>query len=226
MNIKDEYEKFYQHWLKEFEKKEITPLSEKMLNDYKKGLDIIYEANLDKQGDLTPQKIGSMIITSYKNNYTFLFKDFLKIREIKIINLALALQEIDMDNLLEAEKLFYRNLVSDIKGFEKVKALSLEEGDLKAEAEKIFELKEPQSLATSNIESHNKDQMIQEVYGQFKSKSKEFRYTLIKFLKETPPLVGVDLINYGPFEKENVAFIPLKNAKILINEKFAEEIKL
>ena len=226
MNIKNKYEKLYQHWIKEFEKKEITLLSEEILSDYKKGLDFIYEANLDKEGDVKHQKIGSMIITSYKDNYKFLFNDFLKIREIKIINSALALQEIDMANLLEAERLFYKNLVSDIKGFEKVKALSLDGGDLKGIAEKIFELKEPQSLETSNTENHDKDQMIKETYRQIKSKSKEFKYTLIKFLKETPPLVGVDLINYGPFLKENIAFIPLKNAKILVNEKFAEEIKL
>ncbi|MFX0106178.1 MAG: hypothetical protein ACFE75_11910, partial [Candidatus Hodarchaeota archaeon] len=43
---------------------------------------------------------------------------------------------------------------------------------------------------------------------------------------KTPPLVGVDLINYGPFEKEDIANIPQKNAKILIYEKFAEEIDL
>ena len=156
MNIKNEYEKIYQHWLKEFEKKEITLLSEEMLHEYKKSLDFIYEANLDKEGDMKPQKIGSMIITAYKNNYKFLFKDFLKIREIKIINSALALQDINMADLLEAERLFYRNLVSDIKGFEKVKALSLDKGNLKGVAEKIFELKEPQSLETSNIESYNK----------------------------------------------------------------------
>ena len=226
MNIKNEYVKLYQHWLKEYKKKTITPLLEGNLNDYKKCLDFLNEANLDKKEEVKHQKIGSMIITSYNNNYKFLFKDFLKIREIKIINSALALQEIDMDNLLEAEKLFYKNLVSDFKGFKKIKTLTLDAVDIKGIAEKDIELKEPQTLEINKIDNHNHDQIIKDIHEQFKFKSNEFNYTLLRFLKETPPLVGVDLINYGPFLKEDIAFLPINNAKILINEKFAEKIEI
>ena len=49
---------------------------------------------------------------------------------------------------------------------------------------------------------------------------------LIKLLKKAPPLVRIDLINYGPCEKEDIANIPYKNAKILLAEKIAEEIEL
>ena len=51
-------------------------------------------------------------------------------------------------------------------------------------------------------------------------------YTLLRFLKKTPPLVGIDLLNYGPFEKEDIAYIPSQNAKILIFEKFTEKVEL
>jgi DNA replication initiation complex subunit (GINS family) len=39
-------------------------------------------------------------------------------------------------------------------------------------------------------------------------------------------LVGIDLINYGPFKKEDIANLPYENAKILLSEKFAEKIDL
>jgi len=48
----------------------------------------------------------------------------------------------------------------------------------------------------------------------------------VRILENTPALVGIDLKNYGPFQKEDIATLPVKNAKILIFEKFAEEIEL
>ena len=41
-----------------------------------------------------------------------------------------------------------------------------------------------------------------------------------------PPLVGIDGINYGPFQANDIANMPHKNAKILIYEKLAEEIEV
>lgn len=51
-------------------------------------------------------------------------------------------------------------------------------------------------------------------------------YLLIRFLEDAPPLVGFDTLTYGPFEKEDVASIPHKNALILLQEKVAERIEI
>ena len=67
---------------------------------------------------------------------------------------------------------------------------------------------------------------VEDLKKTLKSKDNEFDYVLIRFLKETPPLVGIDLINYGPFKEDEIACMPSKNAKILLNEKFAEIIEL
>ena len=48
MNIKDEYERLYQHWLKEFRNTDIVPLSNELFNDYKKNLDIISKTKKDQ----------------------------------------------------------------------------------------------------------------------------------------------------------------------------------
>jgi DNA replication initiation complex subunit (GINS family) len=62
-------------------------------------------------------------------------------------------------------------------------------------------------------------------YDSFQEET-DYQYTLIRMVKNSPPLVGVDMKNYGPFEKEDVINMPYKNAIILINEKFAEKIDL
>ncbi|MHA1413998.1 MAG: DNA replication complex subunit Gins51, partial [Promethearchaeota archaeon] len=57
-------------------------------------------------------------------------------------------------------------------------------------------------------------------------KKVDIEYLIVRFLKDTPPLVGTDLKNYGPFNRDDIACLPLKNAIILINEKFAEKIEV
>ena len=223
MDIKNEYEKLYQYWLNEFNNKDLTHLTKKLFKEFKETLQIL---NNTKLNEVENNKIKTKILDSYKENFEFLFNDFLKMREIKILNFALALQEINLDNLLEAEKLFYRNLVSDIKGFEKVKAMSLYEDVKGEEIKKTFELKENGSAEIGKVEESFTENRVEDLKKTFKSKDNEFDYVIIRFLKETPPLVGIDLINYGPFKEDEIACMPSKNAKILLNEKFAEKIEL
>ena len=222
MDIKNEYEKLYQYWLNEFKNKDLTHLTKELFNELKKNLQILNDSKLN---EVEHKKIKSKIVASYRENFKFLFNDFLKIREIKIINFALALQEINFDNLLEAEKLFYRNLVSDIKGYKKVKAMSIYEEVKEEEIKSTFELKENGKIEISKDDESYKISDIEDIKKYLKTKGDDFDYVLIRFLKKTPPIVGIDLINYGPFQKEDLAYMPSKNAKILLNEKFAEKIE-
>lgn len=220
MDLEKEYEKLYQHWLKEFQNTDLTELNQKVFNDYKNISDFILDYQDEENDDLK-----ETILDSYKNNLKYLFKDFLKIREIKIINSALALKEINLDNVIEAERLLYKNLVSAIKGYKKVKAISLYAKDQVAPDK----LTEPEVEMKSDVEevSLSKEQETSKILDSIKRIDQEkIKYTLVRFLKSTPPLVGVDLINYGPFEKEDIANLPQKNAKILIIEKFAENIEI
>ncbi len=54
----------------------------------------------------------------------------------------------------------------------------------------------------------------------------QYKYTLIRFTNPSPPIVGIDGFNYGPFQEDDIANLPYKNSKILIFEKFAEKIDI
>ncbi|MFX1259711.1 MAG: hypothetical protein ACFFAN_17800, partial [Promethearchaeota archaeon] len=185
-----------------------------------RNLNFINEIKSDRE-----DKINIELINSYKENFNFLFNDLLKLREIKIINAALALQEIEINHLIEAEKLYYQNLISVVKGYKKVKSISLYN---RVDEGKIKRIMSKEINGTTEVEKAEEISQRTSIvdFGLFKAKAKEFNYTLIRFLKKTPALVGIDLINYGPFEKESIAFLPFKNAEILIFEKFAEKIDL
>jgi DNA replication initiation complex subunit (GINS family) len=51
------------------------------------------------------------------------------------------------------------------------------------------------------------------------------RRAVLRFLKEVPAIIGGDMKTYGPFKVEDVATVPLENAKILLKQKIAEKLE-
>jgi DNA replication factor GINS len=49
---------------------------------------------------------------------------------------------------------------------------------------------------------------------------------VLRFLKDTPPIVGADMKAYGPFKIEDVASLPVENAKIMVKQGFAEKVEI
>lgn len=57
------------------------------------------------------------------------------------------------------------------------------------------------------------------VLGKFYEKKDKVK---VKFLQDTPPFMASDLARYGPFQKDDEAEIPEKNAKLLVQGKILE----
>jgi len=49
---------------------------------------------------------------------------------------------------------------------------------------------------------------------------------MVRILREIPAIIGVDMRTYGPLKPEDVASLPVENARILIEEQAAEEIEV
>jgi len=228
MDLKKDYDKLYHHWLKEFEQPELTHLTQDIFDNYKKNINYISQYQIEEK-----PIVELSLFNSYKKRFTFLFNDFLKIREVKILNFALPLKNIDLNDVIEAEKLFFQNLVSTIKGYKKLKKLALYEDQKPLDLEEIFINDEKlenippieESTEEYSIEPIN-NLPIKKVEEDQPYQENKYDYALIRFNEPSPPLVGIDLINYGPFQVNDIANMPYKNAKILIYEKIAEKIEL
>jgi len=48
----------------------------------------------------------------------------------------------------------------------------------------------------------------------------------LRFLKPVPSIIGSDMKSYGPFQVEDVASVPIENAKILIKQGLAKAIEV
>jgi len=217
MDLAEDYEKLFNHWLEEFQNSELTKLTLELFDEYNKFVKQIKEYRDD-----TSDVIKEQLLKSYKDNIKYLFKDLLKLRKVKIINSALSLKEMDIDKMIEAEKLLFQNLVSSLKGYKKVKAISIYEEKENSKSPKLTntELNETTEIPQTSLPI-SQDNLIES-----ETSDKNLKYTLIRILEKTPAIVGIDLINYGPFKKEDIAHLPAKNAKILIYEKYAEEIDI
>lgn len=53
---------------------------------------------------------------------------------------------------------------------------------------------------------------------------KRNQFKLVRMLDDLPAIVGMDLVTYGPFKKEDIVLIPYDNAKILVTKELAMEI--
>jgi DNA replication initiation complex subunit (GINS family) len=228
MDLKKDYDKLYQHWLKEFEQPELTHLTQEIFDNYKKSISYITKYQIEEK-----PVVELSLFNSYKERFTYLFNDFLKIREVKILNFALSLKDIDHNDVIEAERLFFQNLVSTIKGYKKLKKLALYEDQKPLELEEILVDDEKlenippieESAEEYSIDKNNNAQLETAENNQPYSEVK-YNYMIIRFNEPSPPLVGIDLINYGPFQANDITNMPYKNAKILIYEKIAEKIEL
>jgi DNA replication factor GINS len=47
---------------------------------------------------------------------------------------------------------------------------------------------------------------------------------LVRFLQAIPAIVGPDMKTYGPFQKEDVAYLPAENAQVLIKRDIVTEV--
>ena len=51
------------------------------------------------------------------------------------------------------------------------------------------------------------------------------RLVVVRILREIPEIIGVDMKTYGPFKPEDIASLPVENARILIKQGAAMEIE-
>lgn len=71
------------------------------------------------------------------------------------------------------------------------------------------------TLAAALLQGHNLESKVES----------EHKMVVLRFSKEIPEIIGADMKVYGPFKAEDVASIPVENAKILIRQGLAEKIE-
>lgn len=129
-------------------------------------------------------------------------------REKKISGLALDKSRtkstiVDTNTLLKEEKQFFDDLIKLFDRYRHGILFNILDGKLPIVEEK---------KETQQVEAPEKEKKVK--------KNKK----LIRFTNAVPKFVGEELEEYGPFEEEDIANLPLKIADLLVSKGRAEEI--
>lgn len=140
-------------------------------------------------------------------NVRKILKEFYDKREKKIVSIAMdksknKLSIVDGSVFLKQEKELFDSVVN-ILDLGRVNVLS-----------NILELKEPVSLG--GVEQKEASAPV------VKEEKRDTK--LVRFINAVPKFVGKELEEYGPFDEEDIASLPIEIANVLINKKRVEEI--
>ena len=80
------------------------------------------------------------------------------------------------------------------------------------------------SLLSENLQDLAK-QILKE-HHLATSKKHESKIAVLRFLRDVPAIVGKDMKAYGPFRAEDIASVPIENARIFIKQGLAEKINI
>jgi DNA replication factor GINS len=118
-------------------------------------------------------------------------------------------------SILELARLRYRKIAG-----------ALSEGDV-VSAEALSPEEERISRAASSMVEAYQNLARNILRGQLPKTDVERknRFTVLRFLKEVPAIVGADMKVYGPFRIDDVASLPVENANVLSKQGLAEIIE-
>ncbi len=198
------YETLYEILRREKFRKELQPLDKTFFKNVTQYIN-------EKTSILNSQESKSSIFSSLETqktrrqleNIQRILKELYERRESKIIQIALfasrTQQAKETAAMLEEEKSLYNNILSTLNTHRTSILLNI----LSAKEPKIEQLSQSKPL---------------------KSEKEENTTKLIRLTHEVPKFVGSDMNNYGPFEKEDMANLPMEIANLLIKNKRAESI--
>jgi len=55
---------------------------------------------------------------------------------------------------------------------------------------------------------------------------KRMKKSVLRFLREVPAVVGVDMRTYGPFKQEDIGSVPVENARVFVRQGLAVEVEV
>lgn len=235
-NLLKNYKKLLS-FIDDYNNDDITSLEKELYEDYKQHIHYLYEDLLT----IRKRKIMDAALSLQELDLTLLFEGEKRLYQ----NIVASIKDYQKDKSLTLPPSKYksRDLTEEKpqkEGTSKTEGKS--KGKLETKTEKKVKV-EPSPSSKTQPETYEaipqekqmsvpKTEEVPKTDESLEKKRKkieeeeEIDYILLRFLKNTPSLVGADLRNYGPFKKEDIAYLPYKNGIILINEELAEIISL
>jgi len=192
------YDELYDAWRLEIDNQELSILPA----DFYIRL-VGYMRNIKDENMLLDKAKGvrANLLAKEMSNANQMTQDLVSIRCRKIAKLMVTGHEIPFEHLAVEEQAMCRGVGSFGDAFKRFK-----DGILGGQLVKIH--------VSSPIESATEEAPV------------IHKRVTLRFLKPVPSIIGGDMKSYGPFLVEDVASVPLENARILIKQGLAKAVEI
>lgn len=138
-------------------------------------------------------------------------------------SLKASLLEIELQNtkhlVRSLVRIRYRKLKKAIRGNRKIPSESLTPEEQKT-CENLLNFAEAYSGFVKNLLGGQSTKLEKE------PPEKPHRIVVVRFVKPIPAVIGSDMKTYGPFSQEDVASLPVENARILVKQGLAAMVEV
>lgn len=189
------YSELYEAWQREINSPTLQPLSSDFYNCVAN-----YIQTIRKESHLTDKKsLKTNLLEQELKNVKLIIKQLTRIRYRKIVKLLNDKHEIPSYMLSIEETQLSKGYLPFVKGYR-----TFVKGLLQGQTQ---QQPQPQQIAVEKTATSTSRKRV-----------------ILRFMKAMPAVVGSDLKMYGPFSPEDVASVPVDNAKLLIKQGFAVAI--
>jgi DNA replication factor GINS len=192
------YNELYAAWRKEIEEASLGRLSPDFYNRIADYLQRLNEENkiLDKKS------IKVNLLDHESKNVNRMLREMLRIRYKKIVRTITQNQKMPSDLLTVEESEMCKSFVAFSDAYQKF-ARNLMQGQTFKATSAIID------SANSKIDSQIAHKRV-----------------VLRFIKNIPTIIGADMKTYGPFIAEDVASLPVENAKMLVKQGLAVPVEV
>lgn len=166
-------------------------------------------------------ELGSLSSDFYARvaDYLRKIKEENRMLDKKTVKASLLEREMANAKLIVQELIWarYRKLVRKTVWGQKVP-----EGSLAAEEAKLCSGIVPSADAFNRFAKN----LLQGQAAKVEVETVVHKRVTLRFIKEVPSIIGADMKTYGPFMVEDVASVPVENAKILVKQRLAEPVEV
>jgi DNA replication factor GINS len=145
-----------------------------------------------------------------------------ELRLLDVKSLKFRLKEQEFKQARRMAKMFIEIRLRKMVDFSKIKEGTVDPKNLTDEEKILHE----QIGSSSKILESFVDELLEVGMSKSLPKSKPHRPSVVRFIKETPAIIGADMKTYGPFKVGDVASLPDENIEGLIKHHLAKKVEI
>ncbi|MBD3207130.1 hypothetical protein GF319_12415 [Candidatus Bathyarchaeota archaeon] len=195
------YRRLLEAWKRERESTDIQSIPAGFIQEMREYIELLNKTPTESD------TLRGSIIQKERAYASKMLRDLVDKRLEKILYSELNGIPLDAKALIPEEQKLYSNIRQLLAGYK--------QGVELPEIEEIQSQPRPPSVDSSQTQ-----EVIKSPSGR------DVEMVVVRFLQPLPAIMGIDMKAYGPFDKEDVASIPLENALNLIRRGIAKRVEI